>query len=278
MVGDSQSVQRTPAQTIQNRTAPAFPAAQPRTDRPRIPGRFHALTHQDAQNVGTVVSGTLTVASSYAYVLFDSGATHSFVSSSYVMLHSLPIMPMNHDLCVSTLVGSDLVANSVSKMCPIRICDRELVADLILLDHYDFDVILGNGARCTPVILCAMRACRLLRQGCEAILASVVEVESNDVRIEDIPVVNEFVDVFPENLPDLTPDREVEFTVDLAPGTTPISKAPYQMAPVEMRELKEQLEKLLEKGFVRPSVSPWRAPILFVKKKDGSMRLCIDYR
>ncbi|XP_077239760.1 uncharacterized protein LOC143880673 [Tasmannia lanceolata] len=242
----------------------------------------HKITEcpmMDAQTAGTVVSGTLPVASLYAYVLFDSGASHSFVSSSYAMLHSLSVMPMNHDLCVSKLVGRDLVANSVSKMCPIRICDRELVANMILLDLYDFDVILGmdclsahhalvdcnkkivnfeipgeerfcfegSGALSTPVILSAMQACRLLRQGCEAFLASVVEVESNDVKVEDIPVVNEFVDVFPEDLPGLPPDREVEFTVDLAPSTTPISKAPYWMAPVEMRELKEQLEELLEK-------------------------------
>ncbi|XP_077242571.1 uncharacterized protein LOC143883093 [Tasmannia lanceolata] len=278
MVGDSQSFQRTPVQTksiqsrtIQNRTALAFPAAQSRSDRPRLPGRLHALTHQDAQTVGSVVSGTLPDASSYAYVLFDSGATHSFVSSSYAMLHSLSVMLMNHDLCISTPVGSDLVANSVSKMCPIRIWDRELVADLILLDLYDFDVILdmdwlsahhalvdcnkkivnfeilgeerfcfeGSGACSTPVILSAMQACQLLRQGYEAFLASVVEVESNDT-----------FRVHPQ-------DREVEFTVDLAPSTAPISKAPYRMAPVKMRELKEQLEELLEKGFVRPNVSPW---------------------
>ncbi|XP_077223986.1 uncharacterized protein LOC143858257 [Tasmannia lanceolata] len=92
-----------------------------------------------------------------------------------------------------------------------------------------------------------------------------------DMKIENIPVVREFVDVFPEDLPGLPPSREVEFTVDLAPGTMPISKAPYRMAPLEMKELKSQLEELLEKGFVRPSVSPWGAPVLFVKKKDGTV-------
>ena len=84
--------------------------------------------------------------------------------------------------------------------------------------------------------------------------------------------------MFPEELPGLLPDREVDFSIDLLPGTRPISKAPYRMAPAEMKELKEQLEELLELGFVRPSVSPWGAPVLFVKKKDESMRLCIDYR
>ncbi|XP_077249297.1 uncharacterized protein LOC143888768 [Tasmannia lanceolata] len=224
MVGDSQSVQKTPAQTkrfqsqtIQSRTAPAFPAAQSRTNRPRIPGRLHALTHQDAQNAGTMVSGTLSVASSYAYMLFDSGATHSFVTSSYAMLHSLPIMPMNHDLCVSTPVGSDLVANSVTHHALVD-CNKEIVNfEIPGEERFCFE---GCGARSTPIILFAMQACRLFRQGCEAVLASVVEVESNDVRIEDIPMASEFVDVSPEDLSGLPPDREVEFTVDLVPSTT----------------------------------------------------------
>ena len=87
-----------------------------------------------------------------------------------------------------------------------------------------------------------------------------------------------YPDVFPKDLHGLPPEMEVEFTIDLAPGTAPISKAPYRMAPLELKEFKIQLHKLLDKGFIRPSVSPWGAPVLFVKKKDGSMRLCIDYR
>jgi hypothetical protein len=85
------------------------------------------------------------------------------------------------------------------------------------------------------------------------------------------------LDVFTEVI-GLTPDREIEFTTDLVPRTQPINKAPYRMAPTELRELKEQLQELLDQGFIRPNVSPWGASILFVKKKDGSMRMCIDYR
>ncbi|XP_077249410.1 uncharacterized protein LOC143888913 [Tasmannia lanceolata] len=90
------------------------------------------------------------------------------------------------------------------------------------------------------------------------------------MKIENVPVVREFTDVFPEDLPYLPPSREVEFTIDLAPRTSPISKAPYRMAPLEMKELTSQVEELLEKGFVRPSISPWGAAVLFVKKKDGT--------
>ena len=89
--------------------------------------------------------------------------------------------------------------------------------------------------------------------------------------------MRDFPEVF-QKVPGLPPDREIKFAIELLPGTTPISKAPYRMAPTELAELKKQLQELLDKGLIRPSVSPWGAPILFVKKKDESLRLCIDYR
>ncbi|VVA28743.1 Hypothetical predicted protein, partial [Prunus dulcis] len=93
-----------------------------------------------------------------------------------------------------------------------------------------------------------------------------------------IPVVCDFPDIFPDDLPGLPPEREIEFTIELLPGTNPIYQTPYRMAPAELRELKIQLQELVDLGFIRPSVSPWGAPVLFVRKKDGTMRLCIDYR
>ena len=98
------------------------------------------------------------------------------------------------------------------------------------------------------------------------------------MKLDDIPVVREFPDVFPEDLPGIPLDKEIEFSIDLLPRTSPISKAPYRMTPTELKELKDQLQELLDKGFIRPSASPWGAPVLFVNKKDGTMRLCIDYR
>jgi hypothetical protein len=90
--------------------------------------------------------------------------------------------------------------------------------------------------------------------------------------------VKEYLDVFPEELSGIPPNREIEFVIDLAPGTTPISKRPYRMAAIELAELKKQLNELEYKGYIRPSSSPWGAPVLFVKKKDGSMMLYVDYR
>ncbi|GKV13221.1 hypothetical protein SLEP1_g24266 [Rubroshorea leprosula] len=112
----------------------------------------------------------------------------------------------------------------------------------------------------------------------DVIMVSVTDANSVTPRLEDIPVVCEFPNVFPEDLPSLPPDREIEFAIDLVPGFEPISKVPYHMALAALKELMVQLEELLEKGFIQPSVSPGGAPVWFVKKKDGSMRLCINYR
>ena len=127
-------------------------------------------------------------------------------------------------------------------------------------------------------ILSAAKAGKALQKGCEAYLAYILYAEAKNPEVVDIPVVCEFPDVFPDDLPGLPPEREIDFEITLEPGTAPISKAPYRMAPAELKELKEQLQELLSKQFIRPSVSPWGAPVLFVRKKDGSLRLCIDYR
>ena len=109
------------------------------------------------------------------------------------------------------------------------------------------------------------------------LLMATLSVESQAV-IVNFLVVCDFPEVFPDEIPSAPPEREVEFSMDLVPGTRPISTEPYRMSASELLELKSQLEDLLEKKFVRPSVSPWGAPVLLEKKKDGSMRLCIDYR
>ncbi|KAL0549288.1 hypothetical protein IC582_013769 [Cucumis melo] len=173
------------------------------------------------------------------------------------------------------------------KACQIEIAGHVIEVTLLVLDMLDFDVILGmdwlaaNHASidCSRTkVISAIRASKLLSQGTWGILASVVDTREVDVSLSSEPVVRDYPDVFPEELPGLPPHREVEFAIELEPGTVPISRAPYRMAPAELKKLKVQLQELLDKGFIRPSVSPWGAPVLFVKKKDGSMRLCIDYR
>ncbi|GKE67724.1 hypothetical protein Tco_1521885 [Tanacetum coccineum] len=119
-------------------------------------------------------------------------------------------------------------------------------------------------------------------KGCPVFLANVntkkMEDKSEKKRLEDVPIVRDFPDVFPEDLPGLPPTRQVEFQIDLIPGAAPVARAPYRLAPSEMKELSEQLKELSDKGFIRPISSPWVASVLFFKKKDRSFRMCIDYR
>ena len=131
----------------------------------------------------------------------------------------------------------------------------------------------------TPVhIISFLRAMRMVSKSCLSFLAHLRDDTSQVPSIESVSIVHEFLDVFPADVPGMTPDRDIDFCIDLEPGTRPISIPPYRMAPAELRELKAQLQEFLGKGFIRPSASPWGAPVLFVKKKDGSFRMCIDYR
>ena len=123
-----------------------------------------------------------------------------------------------------------------------------------------------------------MTASKMLRKGCQGYLEFVVDKRQKGTQLEDIPIVKEFPDVFLDDILGLPLDREIEFVIELILGTKTISIPSYRMAPAELKELKAQLEELLSKGFIRPNTSPWGAPVLFVKKKDGSLRLCIDYR
>ena len=183
-------------------------------------------------------------------------------------------------------------------------------ADLIELDVLDLDVVLGmdclsenyasidycdkcvrfkmkestdlvfQGERSEVLtrLISVIRARRSLDKGCQGFLAYVINGEAEPIDVQSIPVAREYLDVFPRELSGLPPERKVEFVIELAPGTHPVSVAPYRMAPLELKELKVQLQDLLDKGFIRPSTSPWCASVLFVKKKDGSLRLCVDYR
>ncbi|KAL0537392.1 hypothetical protein IC582_026370 [Cucumis melo] len=273
-------------------------------------GRVFATNRTEAEKAGTVVTGTLPVLGHYALVLFDSGSSHSFISSAFVSHACLEVEPLHHVLSVSTPSGECMLSKEKVKACQIEIAGHVIEVTLIVLDMLDFDVILGmdwlaanhasidcsrkevtfnpplmasfkfkgGGSKSLPQVISAIRASKLLSQGTWGILASVVDTREVDVSLSSEPVVRDYPDVFPEELPGLPPHREVEFAIELEPGTVPISRAPYRMAPAELKELKVQLQELLDKGFIRPSVSPWGAPVLFVKKKDGSMRLCIDYR
>nr|GFA63970.1 putative reverse transcriptase domain-containing protein [Tanacetum cinerariifolium] len=128
------------------------------------------------------------------------------------------------------------------------------------------------------IIGLSQQAQKYIENGCKLFLAQVTKQGSKEKRLEDAPVLRDFPEVFPDELPGISPPRQVEFRIDLIPGAAPVARAPYRLVPSEMKEFSEQLRELLEKGFIRPSSSPWGAPVLFVKKKDGSFRMCIYYR
>ena len=139
-------------------------------------------------------------------------------------------------------------------------------------------IFCGERKILSTSLISVMQANKMLRKACQGYLVYAIESANSEMQLAKVPMVNEFFDVFPEDLPGLPPDREIEFEIELAPGTEPISIAPYRMAPAELKELKVKMEELLNKGFVKTGTSPWGAPVLLVKKKDGSLRLCINYR
>ena len=170
---------------------------------------------------------------------------------------------------------------------PILIEGVTFHANLLILDKMGLDVILGMNwlGKHDGVIKCGPCTIDLLHPSGNRVLLSLAKKEvclyaltgTKATVLQDIPVLCEFLDVFLEELPGMPPDREVEFVMELMPGTAPISKCPYRMPPNELKELKEQLKILLDKGFIRPSSSPWGYPALFVKKKDDSLQMCVDY-
>jgi hypothetical protein len=170
----------------------------------------------------------------------------------------------------------------------LKILGKDFWADLIILHSRGTDVKLGMGwlTTCDVVIQCAKRSFLLTSPVGERIefaadsspsIASAVN-QLNGTDLEDIRVVCDYPDVFPEELPGMPPDRYVEFVIDLLPGTAPISKRPYRMSSDQLRELKAQIKELMDKGFIRASSSPWGAPVIFVGKKDGTQKMCVDYR
>ena len=150
---------------------------------------------------------------------------------------------------------------------------------IVVLRCSDQSEVIIQGIRSNVMsnVISAMQARRFIRKGYEAFLALILDSKRGQVDVETIPIVREFPDVFPKELQGIPFNREVDLSIEILSGTAPVSTATYRMAPAKLKEFKVQLQELLDKGFVRPSVSPWGAPVLFVKKKYGTLRMCIDY-
>ncbi|WVZ91359.1 hypothetical protein U9M48_037546 [Paspalum notatum var. saurae] len=248
-------------------------------------GQLNHVIAEDTTDALDVVLGEFLVNETNALVLFDSGATSSYVSSKFANQNSLASITRKRPIITSSPLGK-MSCTLFCKGVSILIAGLEFKADLTILSSNRIDVILGMDwlTRHRGVISCFPRSVKHVHPSgqeveFEPVQSSVIHQLHSLVTktLEEVPLVCEYSDVFPDDLPGLPPDRAVEFAIDLVPGTAPIAKAPYRMCGKKYDELKKQLDELLEKGFIRHSVSPWGALVLFVKKKDGTMRLCVDY-
>src|SRR3954470_10997455 len=263
-------------------TTKAIPAKTPVTSS----GYMNQISVEDTTATSDVILGTLSVNHVPASILFDPGASHSFMSESYALRHEFPFEEMFSPMVIQT-PGSKWQTNRVSHGNQITIEGLVFLASLIALKSSDIDVILGMDwlSRQNAYLDCRAKSVKLTHPSGQIIdytsPRSRIQVQTLNVLplpdLEDIPVVRDFPDVFPEELPGMPPDRCVEFIVDLIPGTAPISRRPYRMAPHELAELKTQLDASLAKGFIHPSSSPWGCAVVFVTKKDGTERMCVDY-
>jgi hypothetical protein len=234
-----------------------------------------------------IMMGTFSINHHPVIVLFDSGATHSFVSAKYGTKIGLDIYPTNGDYKITT-PGGKILSNQIYMKVPLQLGSQLIKTDLLLLDLEGMDVLLGmNWMTQHQVSLdISSRIVKIDSPEYEPIILYLPQREyinsctyaATEIKLKDIPIVCEYPDIFPDDLPGMPPDRDIEFIIELQPGTAPISRRPYRMPPNELAELKIQLQDLLDKGFIRRSASPWGCPALFVKKKDNSLRLCVDYR
>jgi hypothetical protein len=185
-----------------------------------------------------------------------------------------------------TTLGGKVATNQLNQSVPIRLGSSIIKTTLLILGLENVDIILGANwmTRHQVVLDVANRIVEIQSPICGKFTLFLPSQETTrscafamiELPLKKIPVVCEYV--FPDELPGMPPDRDIEFAIKLQPRTTPISKRPYQMPPAELAKLKKPLQELLDKGFIRPSTSAWGCPVLFVKKKDESLRLCINYR
>ncbi|GJS54069.1 putative reverse transcriptase domain-containing protein [Tanacetum coccineum] len=272
-------------------------------------GRAYILRDKNAPQDPNVVTGTFILNQHLAKVLFDSRADRSFISISLASILNIPSIIIDTFYDIEMADGNLVSTNTVIKGCTLTLLNQPFKIDLMPIKLGSFDVVIGmdwlskyhakilydekvvhipinvetliirgDRSKTRLNLISCIKTERYISRGCQVFMIQVMEKKSDEKKLKDIPVVKEFPDVFPKDLPGLPPVRQVEFQIDLIPRAAPVARTPYRLAPSEMQELSNQLQELTDRGFIRPSTSPWGAPVLFVKKKDGSFRMCIDYR
>ncbi|GJR47154.1 putative reverse transcriptase domain-containing protein [Tanacetum coccineum] len=284
---------------------------------PDARGKAYVLGGGDANLGSNTVTGTFLLNHHHAYMLFDSGADRSFVSNTFSTLIDIIPYALDVSYDVELADGRTSETNTMIRGCTLGLLGHPFNIDLMPIDLGSFYVIIGMDwlAKNHVVIVCDEKIVRIpygneilivqgdksdkekkstlsiiscekaqkyIEKGSQLFMAQVTVKENNDKskekRLEDVPTVRNFSKVFLEDLHGLPPIRQVEFQIDLVPGVAPVARASYRLAPSEMEKLSTQLQELSDKRFIRPSSSPWGALVLFIKKKDGSFWMCIDYR
>jgi hypothetical protein len=251
-------------------------------------GQVHYTKIKSIPEGEPVMMGVFPVANQLASILFDSGASHTFISRAFVSKHQLPMEVVDTGYCIQS-PGGLLHTKEMVYQIPIKLVGHMFPTNMLVLPNQDIEVILGmNWPRQRGAMINTLqRTIQIDSPDGKYKLLIRVSTPKRAVErvcivtvkeVKDVHVVREFPDVFSEDLPGLPPERDIEFVIELQPGTAPISRRSYRMPHKELAELKTQLQDLLNKGFIRPSSSPWGCPAIFVKKKDQTLRLCVDYR
>nr|GEX05762.1 putative reverse transcriptase domain-containing protein [Tanacetum cinerariifolium] len=269
--------------------------------------RTYLLRDKNAHQDPNVVTGMFLLNHRPARTLFDSGADRSFVSISFASILNISSITLDTTYNIEMADGNLISTNTVIQGCTLTLLNQPFEIDFMPIKLGSFDVVIGmdwlskyhakiicdekvvhipienetliirgNRSRTRLSLISCIKTDRYISKGCQVFKAQVMEKKSDEKQLENILVVREFPDVFPKELHGLPPVRQVDFQIDLIPRAAHVARAPYQ--PSEMQELSNQLQELADRGFIRPSTSHWGAHVLFVKKKDGSFRMCIDYR
>jgi hypothetical protein len=273
--------------------------------------RIHAaVNNRQAKHQSTVLEMTCTVADQTLSILIDPGATESFISGAALKRIKVKAVEQDEFSFVEMASGAKQKVGGKVMGCALNVGEFFMRVNLYVTILGSYDVVIGmdwlemheailnykmkrlslvddEGQRWVIVgwnqgvslrFVSSLQLRKSMHKGCKIYAILALNEKGVAEGLEHLPVVKEFADVFLEELPGLPPERELEFTIDLKLGTEPIARTPYQMSTLELQELKMQLKELLDLGLIHPSVSPWGAPVIFIRKKYGLWRLCIDYR
>jgi hypothetical protein len=251
-------------------------------------GKINYIIAEEANEDDQVLVGMVSLNSINTRALFDFGASHSFISRKFTFEHQFPIRKVPIPFHIDA-PGATLVTHEVVNLAQLEVVGLTFIVNFVVIDLEDLDIIIGMNwmTKHDGVIRCNPRSIELKHPSGSRVVLSLCGKSGAQLytlnaqvkpELEAIPVVCEFPDIFPKELSGMPPDRDMEFVIELLPGTAPISKRRYRMPPDELAKLKKQLKDLLDKQYIDPSSSPWGCPAMFVSKNDGTLRMVVDYR